>query len=81
MNKLERRIERLEQRMGVKPGPRVIYFMPNLEEDGEDTPYHFRISAEVWASVFGEPLTDEEIRKLRREYNEERKRNEPQTEK
>jgi len=55
--------------------------MPNLEEDGEDTPYHFRISAEVWASVFGEPLTDEEIRKLRREYNEERKRNEPQTEK
>jgi len=49
--------------MGVKPGPRLIYMTPNLEDgDGEATPYQFKISSEVWASVFGGPLTDEEIR-------------------
>ena len=66
MSNLYRRIERLEQRMGVKPGPRLIYLTPNLEDaDAEETPYQFRISSGVWASVFGGPLTDEEIRKLR----------------
>ena len=81
MNTLERKVKRLEQRMGVKPGPRMIYLTPNLEDaDGEETPYQFRISSGVWASVFGEPLTDEEIHKLREEHNEERNQNEPETE-
>lgn len=66
MGSLEQRLARLEQRVEVKPGPRLIYLMPNLEDaDGEETPHQFRISSGVWASVFGGPLTDEEIRKLR----------------
>jgi hypothetical protein len=31
MGRFEQRVEKLEQRMGVKPGPRLIYLTPNLE--------------------------------------------------
>lgn len=69
--RFEQRIERLEQRMGVKPGPRLIYLMPNLEPDEpEETPYLVKLSSDVWAHVFGAPLSDEEIRNLREEYAE-----------
>jgi len=57
--RFEQRIERLEQRMGVKPGPRLIYLMPNLEPDEpEETPYLVKLSSDVWAHVFGAPLSD-----------------------
>jgi hypothetical protein len=75
LNSFHRRIERLEQRMGVKPGPRLIYLTPNLEPDEpEESPYLVKLSSDVWAHVFGAPLSDEEIRNLREEYNEERYR-------
>ena len=80
MARFERRLDRLEQRMGVKPGPRVIYLMPNLEaEEGEETPYCVKLSSEEWAHAFGAPLTEDDIRKLRVEYGDERNGNEPQT--
>jgi hypothetical protein len=59
--------------MGVQPGPRLIYLTPNLElDEPEETPYLVKLSSDVWAHVFGAPLSDEEIRNLRKEYNGER---------
>ena len=64
MNNLERRIERLEETLGMKPGPREI-ILTNVDfSDGErssDFPG-------VWANVYGGPLSNEEIQKLREEY-------------
>ncbi len=82
MNTLERRVERLEQRMGAKREQRFIYIMPNLEEEeDQETPYCVKISADLWAhAIGGGPFTNEEIRRLRQEYNEQRNRNEPQAE-
>lgn len=81
MNVLERRIERLENRLGARPGPRLIYLAPNLEEgEGKETPYFVKLSSEVWVHVFGRPLTEEEVWKLRKEYSQGRNRNEPETE-
>ena len=73
MARLELRLDRLEQRMGTKPGPRLIYFAPNLEEgEGDESPYMVKISSDLWAYVFGGPLTDKESHQLREEYKEER---------
>lgn len=48
--------------MGLKPGPRLIYLTPNLEaEEGEETPYCVKLSSEVWAHVFGRPLSNDEV--------------------
>jgi hypothetical protein len=66
------RLERLEKRMGAKQGPRLIYLMPNLEEeeDEQETPYCAKISSDVWAHVFGSGrLTMEEIHRLKEEYS------------
>jgi hypothetical protein len=55
--------------MAVKPGPRLIYLMPNLEaEEGEETPYCVKLSSEVWAHVFGRPLSSDEVKKLKAEF-------------
>ena len=60
--------KRLEQRMRVKPGRRLIYLMPNLElDEPEETPYLIKLSSDVWVNVFGPPLTGEEIQALRDE--------------
>ena len=49
--------------MGRKHGQRLIYVMPNLEEgECEETPYMVKISSDLWAHVFGGPLTDKESR-------------------
>ena len=75
INGLERRLERLEQQIGAKHGPRLIYLMPNLEEGvGDETLYNIKISSDVWAHVFGAPLTDKEIRCLKEKFIEERHR-------
>ena len=69
MSRTEQRLQRLERRMGLKPGPRVIYLMPNLEADeGEETPYCVKLSSEVWAHVFGRPLSNDEVKKLKDEF-------------
>ena len=71
MTDLDRRIERLERRTGVKCGPRTIYITPNLEsEDPEETPYLVKLSTDLWANVYGEPLSDDGVRKLRQEYKQ-----------
>jgi|SoiMethySBSTD1v2_1073268.scaffolds.fasta_scaffold1946411_2 hypothetical protein len=80
MNALARRLERLERRTTVKVGPRLIYITPNLEpHELEESPYLVKLSSDLWAHVFGAPLNDDEIRKLREEYREGRHRSEPKT--
>jgi hypothetical protein len=71
MNGLKRRLERLEQRTAIKHGPRLIYITPNLElDEPEETPYLVKLSYDIWANVFGAPLSDEGIRALRHEHEE-----------
>jgi len=75
MNALERRLERLERRTEIKAGPRIIYFAPNFEPDDlEESPYLIKLSSDVWAHVFGSPLSDQEIRKLREDYEKEHRK-------
>jgi hypothetical protein len=63
MNNLERRIERLEEKLGTKRGPREI-ILTNVDfSDGEEDP----LFPGVWSIVYGGPLTSEEICKLREE--------------
>jgi hypothetical protein len=74
MGRFEQRVTQLEQQMGTKHGPRLIYITPNLEEDeSEETAYSVKVSSELWAEAFGGPFTKEEIGKLREEYAEERR--------
>ena len=69
MNQFERRLARLEKRLEIKPGPRVIYLMPNLEADEpEETAYLVKLSSEVWAHVSGPGLSTSEIEKLKEEF-------------
>jgi len=72
VNGLERRLQRLEQRTQIKHGCRLIYISPNLQPDElQKSAYLIKLSSDLWAHVFGAPLSDEEIRKLREEYSEE----------
>ena len=67
MNNLERRIERLEEKLGTKRGPRHI-ILTNVDfSDGEEDP----LFPGVWAMVYGAPLTTEEVDKLREQCAEE----------
>lgn len=67
MNNLERRIERLEEKLGTKRGPRHI-ILTNVDfSDGEEDP----LFPGVWAMVDGAPLTTEEVDKLREQCAEE----------
>jgi hypothetical protein len=69
VNRLDRRLEQLEQRMGVKPRRRLIYLGPNLEEsDTEETPYRVQLSSEIWAHVFGAGFSNNEVEKLKQEF-------------
>jgi hypothetical protein len=69
VSRTEQRLQRLERRIGLKPGPRLIYLMPNLEADeGEETPYRVKLSSEVWAHVFRRPLSSDEVKKLTDEF-------------
>jgi hypothetical protein len=71
MSRFEQRLTRIEQRMGTKSGPRLIYIMPNLEGDeSEETPYSVKIAPRMWAESFGGPFTTAEIDRLREEYAE-----------
>ena len=71
----------MEQRTQIKQGRRLIYITPNLQPDElQESAYLIKLSSDVWARVFGDPLSDEEIRKLREEYSEEGIENEFETE-
>ena len=49
--------------MEIKPGPRVIYLTPWLDADEpEESPYLVKLSAALWAHVFGAPLSEAEAR-------------------
>src|SRR5262249_30903456 len=69
MSNLNRRIERLEKRIGTRVGPQLIYITPNLQpDDSEETPWSVRVAPGVWAKAFGAPFSSEDIERLRREY-------------
>jgi hypothetical protein len=77
MNGLQRRIERLENKFGVKPEPRLLVMTNVAPSKDEGTRYCARIGSDRWAhTIRGGPFTDEEIRKLREDYSEERHRRE-----
>jgi hypothetical protein len=49
--------------------PRIIYFTNIGDDDDEETPYSVKLSSDEWAFVFGEPLSEDEIRSLRDEFS------------
>ncbi len=49
MKNFERRIERLENKLAAKYGPRFVYIHPNLGEGEEETPYQVQVSSDLWA--------------------------------
>jgi hypothetical protein len=71
MNALERRIERLEEELGMKPGPRFMIITNVNFLDGDETPNEMEFLPGLYALAYGGPLTNEEIRVLREEYAEE----------
>jgi len=68
MNNLERRIERLEETLGMKPGLRHIIVTNVNFLDGDETPNEMEFLPGLYALAYGGPLTSEEIQKLREEY-------------
>ena len=67
---LERRIERLEEKLGAKSEPRVLV-ITNVRFDHTDgqPPSLIQFVPEVWAfAVRGGPFTREEINQLRNEH-------------
>jgi hypothetical protein len=52
MSNLERRIERLEEKLKPKRGHRLIYIHPNLGEGEEETPYQVKVSSELWLMLW-----------------------------
>ena len=81
MNNLERRIERLEERVGTKPASHEILITNVDFSDGHEDPYTVKLFSGLWAhAIGGGPFTSEEIHKLREEYCEQENRNEPEAE-
>ena len=68
MNTLERRIERLEEELGMKPGPRFMIITNVNFLDGDESPCEVEFLPGLYALAYGGPLTSEEIQKLREEY-------------
>ena len=69
MNNLEMRIERLEERLGIKPGPRFMIITNVNFLDGDETPNEMEFLPGLYVLAYGEPLTSEEIQKLREEHS------------
>jgi hypothetical protein len=72
MNNLEKRIERLEEKLGMKPGPREI-ILTNVDfSGGQENPYTAQLFPRLWAiAQSGGPFTEEEIRNLRNKHKAE----------
>jgi hypothetical protein len=73
MNNLERRIERLEETLDMKPGPRHIIITNVNFLEGEESPCEVEFLPGLYALAYGGPFTTEEIDKLREEYAEQRR--------
>jgi hypothetical protein len=71
MNNLERRIDRLEETLRVKPGTRHIIVTNVNFLDGDESPCEVEFLPGLYALAYGGPLTTEELDKLREEYAEE----------
>jgi hypothetical protein len=69
MNNLERRIERLEETLGIKPGPRFMIITNVNFLDGDESPCEVEFLPGLYAVAYGGPLTSEEIQKLREEHS------------
>jgi hypothetical protein len=68
MNKFNRRIERLEEKLGVKQGPHDILITNVDFWGGQEGPYTVELFRGLWAhAIGGGPFTEEEIRNLREE--------------
>ena len=70
MNNLRRRIDRLEDKVGVKPESRIT-LITNVcnREDQSESPYEIEFVPGLWAhAVRGGPFSEEEIRGLREKY-------------
>jgi type VI protein secretion system component VasK len=68
MNNLRRRLERLEEKLGVNLPPYILVI--NGPPDGEETPYAKRLSRRCWAYKWGGAFTTEELEKLREKISE-----------
>jgi len=67
MNNLSRRLHRLENRMGIKLGPRHL-LITNVDFSGGDKSGEFLPG--LYVQVWGEPLTPEELEELREKYRD-----------
>jgi hypothetical protein len=65
MNNLAKRIGRLEETLGVKPGSRLI-LVTNVNSE---SPCQVEFLPGLFALPYGGPLTSEEIQKLREEHS------------
>jgi len=64
VNHLERRVERLEGKLRMKPGPRGI-LVTNVDATGDK---RGEFLPGLYVHVWGEPLSPAEIEKLREKY-------------
>ena len=70
---LSRRIERLEEMIVPRHGPRLICITNVVEEEGlEEGPGLVKLPSSLWAYVFGAPPTADKITTWKEEYNQER---------
>ena len=66
---LEKRIAVLEERLGMKPGPRCILITNVNFLDGDESPCEVEFLPGLYVLAYGGPLTSEEIQKLREEHS------------
>jgi hypothetical protein len=66
-SRFERRLSRLEERIGTKPGPQHV-IITNVPCDCEESQYSVKISSELWAESIGRAFTSDQIDQLRKEY-------------
>ena len=64
MTNLEKRIAALEERLGMRPGPRCILITNVGFLDGHETPNEVEFLPGLYALAYGGPLTDGQIQKL-----------------
>jgi hypothetical protein len=69
MKALEIRLNRLEDKLGLKPSLYHHIVITNVPpEDAVESPYLVKISSELWAEAIGGSFTTEQINELRKQY-------------
>ena len=66
MNALERRIDRLEDKLGMKPGPRELW-VTNCDFTGDKAG---EFLPGWYVHVYGPPLSEKELEEFRKEYHQ-----------